>query len=293
MRWEDERYIRIFTRDTPSWDALGWEAQALLVQIFRKMDRTGLLALGGSGRRGLAACVRIPLDVVDRALDVLLEEGVLSMLGPDIFCKNFMAAQECAKSDALRSKEKRERAHLRMTLGVSDVTREVAQTPRSDTRAPQGDTPSVPSVPCLPFSQPEIVSTRDPGTTEHQASPPNEHGKPTARSVLTRFGAIRAETCGGKATFWQPSQTAVDKAAAWLVDMPLDGVADIEPAIRLACVHVKDGSNGWADPKMMDPNFLFGSFVSRWSGLREELHGCAPKAAASSNGQPKRMQARY
>lgn len=27
MRWEDERYIRIFTRDTPTWDAMEWKAQ--------------------------------------------------------------------------------------------------------------------------------------------------------------------------------------------------------------------------------------------------------------------------
>jgi hypothetical protein len=150
VRWEDERYIRVFTRDTPAWDALGWEAQALLVQVFRKMDRTGLLALGGSGRRGLAANARMPLDVVERALAVLLEDGVLSMLGPDIFCKNFMAAQECAKSDALRSKEKRERAHLRMTQEVSGEPQEVAQAPRSDTNAPRSDTPSVPSDPSVP-----------------------------------------------------------------------------------------------------------------------------------------------
>jgi hypothetical protein len=150
MRWEDERYIRVFTRDTPPWDALGWEAQALLVLIFRKMDRTGVLALGGSGRRGLAACVRMPLDVVERSLDILLEDGVLAMRGPDLFCKNFMSAQDCAKSDALRSREKRERAHLELTQNVSLAPQIVGQTSRSDTNAPRSDTPSVPSVPAVP-----------------------------------------------------------------------------------------------------------------------------------------------
>jgi hypothetical protein len=149
MRWEDERYIRIFTRDTPTWDAMGWEAQSLLMLIFRKMDRTGLLELGTSGMRGLSACVRMPIDVVERSLKVLIEDGVLSMSGPNIFCKNFMAAQECAKSDALRSKEKRERAYLQLSQSVSTAPQSVAETPRSDTSAPRSDTPSVPSVPCL------------------------------------------------------------------------------------------------------------------------------------------------
>lgn len=159
MRWEDERYVRIFTRDTPAWDAMGWEAQALLMLIFRKMDRTGLLALGSAGKRGLAAFVRMPIDVVERSLQVLLDDGVLSMVGPDIFCKNFLEAQECAKSDSLRSKEKRERAHLKLTQSVLPVTQSVAHPPRSDTTAPHGDTcaprhdtPSVPSVPSDPIS---------------------------------------------------------------------------------------------------------------------------------------------
>ena len=107
--------------------------------------------------------------------------------------------------------------------------------------------------------------------------PPNEPGKPSARNVLARFGAIRAELCGGKALFWQPSQTAVDKAAAWLASMPDDGVADIDPAITLACRNVAGGVEGWADTRMSDPNFLFGTFVARWSGLREELHRCSPR----------------
>jgi len=160
MRWEDERYIRVFTRDTPTWDALGWEAQALLMLIFRKMDRTGLLELGTSGMRGLAANVRMPIEVVERSMKVLLEDGVLSMLGQNIFCKNFMAAQESPKSDALRSKEKRERAQLELSQKVSWVTLNVAQTPRSDTSAPQSDTPSVPCLPSVPIPDPDISPVR-------------------------------------------------------------------------------------------------------------------------------------
>lgn len=150
MRWEDERYVRIFTRDTPSWDAMGWEAQALLMLIFRKMDRTGLLALGSSGMRGLAACVRMPADVVARALQVLLEDGVLSWSGPDLFCKNFLEAQECSKSDSLRSREKRERAQLKLTQSVSPPTQSVSQVTQVDRTCHTvtlGDTPSVPSDP--------------------------------------------------------------------------------------------------------------------------------------------------
>ena len=41
MRWEDERYVRIYTRDTPSWMLLSWDAQALFLQLLRP---TGVVA---------------------------------------------------------------------------------------------------------------------------------------------------------------------------------------------------------------------------------------------------------
>lgn len=119
------------------------------------------------------------------------------------------------------------------------------------------------------------------------ATPRNEHGKPTARNVLALFSKIRGETCGGKALFFQPTETTVEKAAKWLVDMPEDGVSDIEPAFKRACEGVRDGVKGWTDSRMSDPMFLFATIISRWSGLREEINGCAPKV---SDRKPERQQ---
>jgi len=109
MRWGDERYIRIYTRDTPDLAAMGWEARALLWEVFRKMDRAGILQMGKSGHRGLAALVAMPFDVTERALGILLEDGVIETQGTCLVCKNFMEAQECCKSDAGRQRDKRER----------------------------------------------------------------------------------------------------------------------------------------------------------------------------------------
>lgn len=271
MRWEDERYIRIFTRDTPSWDAMGWEAQALLVLIFRKMDRTGLLALGSSGMRGLAACVRMPMDVVDRSLKILLEDGVLSWSGQDLFCKNFMAAQECAKSDALRSKEKRERAHLKLTLSVSQPPQEVAETPRSDTDAPRSDTPSVPSVPSDPPKAPLG------GQVVLAGCETAETTRPRKRSNAVCSVAFEA--------FWQayPQHRHVEKAEA-VKAWPGDEFA---PAI-MAALDWQTKSSDWTKEG--------GSFVPhpkrylskrRWTDERPEIE------RQLSDARPKQMQARY
>jgi hypothetical protein len=133
MRWEDERYVRIYTRDTSALAALGWEARALLWEVFRKMDRVGVLALGKHGARGLAALTAMPVDLVERALALLIADGVLVMRGDDLFCPNFMHAQECVKSNSLRQKEKRERAYLKTTLEVSHATHPVSETTQNDT----------------------------------------------------------------------------------------------------------------------------------------------------------------
>lgn len=127
---------------------------------------------------------------------------------------------------------------------------------------------------------------RDPsGTAEHGGTtvPHNEPGKPSARNVLAAFARIRGETCGGKALFFQPTEATVEKAARWLEEMPVDAVVDVEPAIRRACLGVRDGAKGWSDGRMSDPMFLFASIVSRWSSLREDIHGCAPKVAAAKD----------
>jgi hypothetical protein len=57
---------------------------------------------------------------------------------------------------------------------------------------------------------------------------------------------------------------------------------DIEPVIRLAVCHVKNGHQGWTNPAMTKIGFLFGCIVRSWPDLREELHGCQPKVAVAS-----------
>ena len=308
MRWEDERYIRIFTRDTPTWDALGWEAQALLMLIFRKMDRTGLLALGASGMRGLSACVRMPADVVERALAVLIEDGVLSWSGRDLFCKNFLAAQDCPKSDSLRSKEKRERAQQRLAQEQEELTRKVSQMPRSDTSAPRSDTPSVPSVPNLPE---ESLSPRDPSatTTVHGAecvcagssfclSPVLCEPTPkryTGWELLQLFGATRIRVLA-----IQPPPGAGNpsdsngKAGAIAASLSPEASADVLATMELFFKHVKAGEY---DPKdATQPSFAFGSWISKFDALREEMHGCTPKVApkpTGTNGRPAQRQVTY
>lgn len=120
MRWEDERYVRVYTRDTTDWVALGWEAQSLFVLTMRKVDRAGILDLGKSGVRGLAALVAMPLEVVQRALPTLVEDGCVKLTGSVLVLPNFIEAQEAKQSDAQRKREQRARDRDLASAGVTN-----------------------------------------------------------------------------------------------------------------------------------------------------------------------------
>lgn len=107
MNWGDERYVRLYVRDTVNWVLLGWESQALFALIMRKLDRAGLLDLGSHGMRGLSALSGIPLDVIERAIKPLMADGTLELRGTTLVCPNFLEAQEASMTDVQRQKEHR------------------------------------------------------------------------------------------------------------------------------------------------------------------------------------------
>lgn len=124
MKWDEERYVRVYTRDTPPMLGMGWEARALFWEILRKADRAGALPLGKSGARGLAALTRIPQEVVERALPELLEDGCVEQSGTTLIVPNYIEAQEASMSPGHRQKESRERRRDMIRSGLDPDQRE-------------------------------------------------------------------------------------------------------------------------------------------------------------------------
>ena len=115
MRWEDERYVRLYTRDTTDWLALSWFAQGLFGLILRKVDKAGILELGRHGKRGLAAHIGGPAAwaSLEGPLEELLADGCVELQGSRLVCPNFIEAQEAHHSDAARKRTERERARAK------------------------------------------------------------------------------------------------------------------------------------------------------------------------------------
>lgn len=128
MRWEDERYVRIYTRDTPSWMLLSWDAQALFLQLLRKCDRAGIVDLGRHGARAIAVLVGRP-QLWEPQLRAALEELIAECCvlcddaGEHLVIPGFIEAQETMQSDRLRQRESRERRRDLIRAGLRPDSR--------------------------------------------------------------------------------------------------------------------------------------------------------------------------
>lgn len=167
MRFEDERYVRIYTRDTMTMLMLPWEARALFWEILRKVDRAGIIDLGEYGARGLATMVHMPADVVDRQLPELLTAKAVEIRGRLLVVPRFVEAQEAKLSDKARQQAARERA------------RDAARADVVGVRAPAADST-------------ENVTSRDATVTPRDAAV--THSDSSSHGVTARHAASRDVT---------------------------------------------------------------------------------------------------
>ena len=43
MNFDDERFVKIYPRNTTNWKLLGWEGRCVLMMLLREVDRAGCL----------------------------------------------------------------------------------------------------------------------------------------------------------------------------------------------------------------------------------------------------------
>ena len=145
MDWANERYVRLFTRDTPEWLCWSWQARALWPLLIRKVDRSGVLA-NKLGPRGVAALVGLPIEVVEVGMPDLLADGCLAAHQLGYVVPNYIEAQETPTSDKQRKRDSRER---RRVVTIRDI---------GSQNVTNGHAVSREVTPCRAFPVPEELS---------------------------------------------------------------------------------------------------------------------------------------
>lgn len=121
MNWADERYVRIYTRDTADVLSVGWQGRFVLWELLRKADRAGVIDHGGD--MGVVAdMLRVPVEIFDIGLERLKLRGTIRVTDRYIVIPNYLAAQEAIQSDAQRQRESRARRYERALADGIDPT---------------------------------------------------------------------------------------------------------------------------------------------------------------------------
>jgi hypothetical protein len=108
MDWQNERYVRIYTRDTRTLKLIGWEGRAVLWEVLRKCDRAGVMD-GVRTPEDLALMIDIPVETVRVALGRMVSTGAVEITDMGLVVPNYIAAQEAKQTDRQRQRESRAR----------------------------------------------------------------------------------------------------------------------------------------------------------------------------------------
>lgn len=110
MDFTNERYVRLYVRDTVTWKRLGWDGQNALTQLLRKADRSGVIDLNGiEPWEAVVVLCGAPEEQARRGMARLLELEVVAHEDGRLLFPRYLEANECKQSDAQRQRESRAR----------------------------------------------------------------------------------------------------------------------------------------------------------------------------------------
>lgn len=134
MDYENEPWIKVYTRDTASWSGLSIGARGLSLELSRKMGRfSDEISLGRRGLRAVAGFVNATWDEIEPLLIELIDDGRL-IFDPDrnvLRDPDHRTRQGARSSDAQRQRDARARARALTSDDESSRPRVVAA-PASD-----------------------------------------------------------------------------------------------------------------------------------------------------------------
>ncbi len=142
LDWANEPYVRLYKKETADDLLLSFEARAVWHEMLKKFDRSGLIETR-RGAVGLAALIRAPLELVERVLPELYEDGrVVPIADRGFASRNYIVANETPRSNKARQEEHRVRRQ-QDALSAQESTSAPVSEPSHDVT--QSNAPVTPS----------------------------------------------------------------------------------------------------------------------------------------------------
>jgi hypothetical protein len=192
MRWEDERWVRLYTRDTPEFLSLSWQARAVFILLLRKVDRAGILTTGKLGKKGIAVAIGAPWIDIETSVDELLADGCLMACDDGFIVPSFVPAQEAVQSNRARQSAYRERArdaklasNTSKQTSLHDVTPTIRDVTKLRNERNAEDISSVTSLVSARAGRGETIQDKT-----RQEKKPAPHGDGKSEHVDSGFKAI-------------------------------------------------------------------------------------------------------
>lgn len=312
MDWSNERYVRVYTRDTTTWKLMDWRGRTVLSLLIRKVDRAGVLDVGHDGVLGLAAVLELPLDIVEAGIDQLTTSraGMPTVVdtGTAYVLPNFLEAQEAPASDPQRKRESRARRRDRSLAESRNLLVTDGRVPDGDRmghetgRDEDGNRNEVTPIRSVP-SRPEIPPARDPAVpspappkapiADHQSKPGPDERRAVRDEIRAELEAKRAEVARKLGTAVKPLlafdqgidtdlQGQISLATTWPA---LDLIAtQASHAIAMAAAETASGEKSleWFTGAIFSPK-NFRRLASKTATSRA---GPSSSTARASTGQP-------
>lgn len=108
-QWDRERFIKVFLHESMTWKALSYDARSLYLHLQRASGRQASVALGKFGLRGLANVFGARLDVIQPAMDELIEAELVMMQDGLLMLPEHAEQQNSSWNESARKQDRRER----------------------------------------------------------------------------------------------------------------------------------------------------------------------------------------
>lgn len=108
-QWDRERFIKVFLHESMTWKALSYDARSLYLHLQRAAGRQASVALGKFGLRGLANVFGARLDVIQPAMDELIEAELVMMQDGLLMLPEHAEQQSSSWNETARKQDQRER----------------------------------------------------------------------------------------------------------------------------------------------------------------------------------------